>query len=435
MAVEISSVVPRSSAARAGIRAGDFLTAVNGHPVRDVLDYRFYLVDTKLRMDLLRNGRPLRRLLFKKEYADPGLEFDTYLMDRPRSCGNHCVFCFVDQLPGGMRDPLYFKDDDSRMSFLFGSYITLTNMTEEDVRRIIGLRLSPVNISVHTTNPELRILMMRNPRSGEVLRYIPMLTEAGIRVNAQIVLCPGINDGAELGRSLEDLGSRTPNLQSIALVPVGLTGHRENLFPLRSVTPGEARAVIETADRFGEIMLARHGSRIAFCADELYLLAGRPIPGPAYYEDYSQLENGVGTTALLREEFAAAVRRAAPDAGSSHIAIATGAAAAPLLRALLRTAAAVRPRRAVTVYPIPSRTFGGGVTVTGLVTGRDLLEQLRGKPLFDGLVIPDVMLRDEGDRFLDDRTPEDLRAAFGVPVHVVRTSGEALFSALSGDFS
>ena len=240
MAVTIRGIAPDSPASRKEIRPGDVLESINGHPIRDVLDYRFYMTDTRLALALRRKDAPYAVTVRKEEYDDLGLEFDTYLMDRQHTCRNKCLFCFVDQLPKGLRDSLYIKDDDSRMSFLFGSYVTLTNLTEEDIRRIIKMRLSPINISVHTTDPELRVRMLKNPRAADSLRFLPMLVEGGVRVNAQLVLCPGINDGPALERSLRELGRYCPGLGSIALVPVGLTGHREGLYPLRPYTREEA---------------------------------------------------------------------------------------------------------------------------------------------------------------------------------------------------
>ena len=257
MSILIDSVTPHTPAAKAGIRAGDRLVAVNGNLIHDVLDYRFYMIDTALTVEVERDSKPLTFHIKKEEYDELGLEFTDYLMDRQHHCANKCVFCFVDQLPKGMRETLYFKDDDSRMSFLFGSYVTLTNMTDEDIARIIKMHISPINISVHATNPELRVELMKNPRSGEVLKYIPQLAAHHIRINAQIVLWPGLNDGEELRRSLWDLGQYAPEVQSIALVPVGLTGHREGLYPLRMMEPEEAADCIRIADEFGEEMLRR----------------------------------------------------------------------------------------------------------------------------------------------------------------------------------
>lgn len=430
MSILITSIEKGSPAGRVGIQPGDRLVSISGNAITDVLDYRFYMIEKKLTVTVLRGEEELTFAVKKGEYDELGLEFEDYLMDRQHCCANKCVFCFVDQLPRGMRETLYFKDDDSRMSFLFGSYITLTNMHEEDIRRIIKMHISPINISVHATNPELRVKMMKNPRSGEVLEYIPMLTSHHIRVNAQIVICPGLNDGEELRRSLWDLGKYAPELQSIALVPVGLTGHREGLYPLRPLTREEARDCIRLADEFGEEMLRRHGSRIAFCADELYLLAELPLPDYGYYEDFDQLGNGVGTTALVRDEFGSALAAEEGDCSAAHYALATGEAAAPLLRELLATAKEKFPNREITVYGIPNRTFGGAVNVTGLVCGRDIIAYLKDKPTYDKLLIPSVMLRDEQDKFLDDLTIRDIEEALGCTVQCTDMGGDALLDAL-----
>ena len=318
MAVIIKGVEAGSLAARKGIRPGDTLEAINGEAIRDVLDYRFYMTDSRLELSLRRDGAAFSVPVRKGEYDDLGLEFETYLMDRQHTCRNKCIFCFVDQLPRGLRDSLYVKDDDSRMSFLFGSYVTLTNLTEEDIRRIIKMRLSPINISVHTTDPDLRVEMLKNPKAAESLRYIPMLTQAGIRVNTQLVLCPGVNDGPALEKSLWDLAEYWPGLGSIALVPVGLTGHREGLYPLRPYTKEEARQVLDAAALFQAEMIQKHGSRIAYPADEFFLLAERPIPPAEYYEDFEQLEDGVGLWALLRQEFTSALELEEPRPLSRH---------------------------------------------------------------------------------------------------------------------
>ena len=432
MSVVISGVVPGSPAHRRGILPGDTLVSIGGNPIRDVLDYRFYMTDTRLEISLLRDGQPLEVRLRKEEYQDLGLEFETYLMDRQHTCRNKCLFCFVDQLPKGLRESLYFKDDDSRMSFLFGSYVTLTNLTEEDIRRIIKMRLSPINVSVHATNPELRVKMLKNPRAADSLRFLPMLVEAGIRVNTQLVLCPGINDGPELDRSLWDLAKLLPGLGSIALVPVGLTGHREGLYPLRPYTQEEARQVLAQAERFQTEMLQRWGSRVAYPADEFFLLAGYPIPETEYYGEFDQLEDGVGIYSLLRQEFCSALSMEDGDLRQRRVSIATGTAAAPLLRALLDKAAAKFPNLQVDIWPIQNRLFGGAVNVAGLLCGRDIAAGLAGKDLGEELLLPSVMLRHETDKFLDDTTVPWLQEQVGVPVRVIDVDGGLLLDAVLG---
>ena len=292
--VTIQSVEPKSLAMRAGILPGDILISVNGNNISDVLDYRFYLVNKSLSLLIHRGPDLLTFEIRKKEYDDIGLEFETYLMDKKHSCRNKCIFCFIDQLPRGMRDTLYFKDDDSRLSFLMGNYITLTNMKDEDVDRIIKMHMSPINISVQTTNPELRCKMLHNRFAGDSLRHLHRLAEAGISINAQIVLCKGVNDGAELERSLTDLANLGDSIQSVAIVPAGLTKYRDGLYPLAPFTKEEAAEAIEVINRHGERSLENRGERLFFAADEFYLKAELPLPSPDYYEGYPQLDNGVG---------------------------------------------------------------------------------------------------------------------------------------------
>ena len=432
MAVTIRGIAPDSPASRKEIRPGDVLESINGHPIRDVLDYRFYMTDTRLALALRRKDAPYAVTVRKEEYDDLGLEFDTYLMDRQHTCRNKCLFCFVDQLPKGLRDSLYIKDDDSRMSFLFGSYVTLTNLTEEDIRRIIKMRLSPINISVHTTDPELRVRMLKNPRAADSLRFLPMLVEGGIRVNAQLVLCPGINDGPALERSLRELGQYCPGLGSIALVPVGLTGHREGLYPLRPYTREEARQVIATAEAFQKEMQKKHGCRVAYPADEFFLLAEAPIPPADYYEDFDQLEDGVGLWALLHQEFTDALAQEESRPIHRRISIATGTAAAPLLARLAALAEERFPGLTVEVHGIPNRLFGGAVNVAGLLCGGDIARGLRGKALGEELLIPSVTLRHEGDRFLDDTTIPWLEEQTGTRVRAVDNDGAVLLEAMTG---
>ncbi|MEA5010898.1 MAG: DUF512 domain-containing protein [Angelakisella sp.] len=434
MAVLISAVDKGSPAHRCGVRPGETLLTIDGNTIRDVLDYRFYMTEKHLTMELQGEDGKVRKVsVTKGEYDELGLEFDTYLMDRQHHCKNKCVFCFIDQLPPGLRDTLYFKDDDSRMSFLFGSYVTLTNVSEEEIQRIIKMHISPINVSVHATNPEVRQKMMLNPQSGPSLRYLPMLVEAGIKVNTQLVICPGLNDGDELRRSLNDLGELAPGVQSIALVPVGLTKHRDGLYPLRPMTAEEAAECIDIAQEFGQRMLKVHGSRIAFASDELFVQAGRPIPDAEYYEDFAQLDNGVGIHALLRQEFESALKLEDGDDRQNEVTIACGVAAQPLLSQLTATALQKFPNLNIRVYGIPNRLFGDTVTVSGLVCGGDIIHEIKDKPLGHKVLIPEVMLRHEKDRFLDDSTVPQLEAALGVPVQVLPVDGFELLDALLGN--
>jgi len=436
MGVLISGVEPGSPAARAGIQPGQILERIDGQEIQDVLDYRFYMTNAAPTLELVDGQGVHHRLTVRKEeYEDLGLVFDTYLMDRQRRCRNRCIFCFIDQLPKGLRDSLYFKDDDARMSFLFGNYVTLTNLTEREIDRILKMHISPINISVHTTDPDLRVQMMGNPRAGEVLGWLPRLAQGGIRLNTQLVLCPGINDGKALEKSLADLTALAPQMQSVAVVPVGLTAYREGLAPLRPFTPQEAADVIDLVNSYGEQMLRLHGERICYAADEFYLLAGREIPPAEFYGAFDQLENGVGLWSLLRDEFYQALEERPSRPVSRRVAVATGVAAFPLLRELTEAACQQFPGLAVQVEAVENRFFGPRIQVAGLVAGGDLLDTLKEKlqPGADALLIPQVMLRFEGDLFLDDVSLTQVEETLGLPVIPVPNRGEALLDALLGE--
>ena len=432
MAVVIDSVQKGSAAARARIKAGDTLLTINGRDIVDVLDYRFYTPDTRLTLTLeTAKGRRRTVRVKKAPFEELGMSFATYLMDKQRSCRNNCVFCFIDQLPEGMRESLYFKDDDSRLSFLFGNYITLTNLTERDVERIIEMHISPVNVSVHTTNPDLRCKMMNNRFAGEALDILRRFAAAGLSLNCQLVLVPGYNDGEELTRSMEDLAALGEAVNSVAAVPVGLTRYREGLPALRGFTPEESAEVIRVMTEKGDEMLAARGRRVFYPSDEWYIKAGLPIPAEDFYEEYPQLENGVGMLSLLGEQFVTAVDTATADTVfEGRTVIATGVDAAPYLKALAALAKAKWPSLQVKVIPIRNDFFGETITVSGLVTGGDLMKQLAAVPM-DRLVLPMNMLRQEGDLFLDDVSVEELQAALGVPVTFVpETDAAALLDAL-----
>lgn len=431
MPVLIKTIHPGSAAGIQGIQPGDTLISINKHAINDVLDYRFYLTSEQVGLELMRGGKAYSVSIEKEEYEDIGLEFETYLMDKQHACKNKCVFCFIDQLPPRMRESLYFKDDDSRMSFLFGNYITMTNLTDSDIDRIIEMRISPVNISVHTTDPALRCEMMKNPNAAHSLGYIHRLVEADIAVNTQLVLCPGINDGAALEKSLRDLTALAPGVQSIACVPVGLTRYREGLPSLRLFTKEEAAETVRTIERFSGEMMQLHGRRIAYPSDEFFLLAGIPVPKASYYGDFDQLENGVGLVALLKDEFVDAMQYDDASDAKAHISIATGVAAAPLLRGLASLVMEKHPDSQVEVHTIQNDFFGHTVNVAGLVTGGDILAQLRGKPLGEALLIPSVMLRHERDCFLDDMTVEQLQNDLKVPVKLINNDGGALYDAMT----
>ncbi len=432
MAVTITGVTEHSPAQQCGILAGDQLVSVNGHLIQDVLDYRFYMLESCLQIELLRNGRSVSVTLFKEEYDETGMEFETYLMDAQKGCKNKCVFCFIDQLPKGLRKSLYFKDDDSRLSFLFGNYITLTNLTRHEIDRIISMHISPVNISVHTTNPELRVKMMKNPHAGDVLSIMQEFAAAGIQMNCQLVLCPGYNDGAELARSLNDLGKLYPAVQSVAAVPVGITKYREGLAPLTPFTKEQAAAVVDAMERFGNNFLATNGTRLCYPADEFYLKAGRPLPNGDFYEEYAQIENGVGMWTSFKEEFLDALADTPTHAVSREISLVTGMAALPLMEECCRLAREKFPGLACHVYGVKNEFFGEQITVTGLLTGGDIMAQLRGNPLGDALLLPSATLRREGDLLLDDTTPEQIGEALNVPVRVTDGDGYSFLDSLLG---
>lgn len=434
MSVQISGVQSGSIAAKHGIMPNETLLAINGHPINDVLDYRFYMTDAHLALSMQGKDGAAREIRIKKrEYDDLGLEFETYLMDKQHFCKNKCVFCFIDQMPKGMRESLYFKDDDSRMGFLFGNYITLTNLRDEDVDRIIAMKTSPVNISVHTMNPDLRVKMMKNPRAGEVLGYIKRLTGAGIKVNAQLVLCPDVNDGAELTRSLRELCALAPNLQSVAAVPVGLTKHRDKLEPLRLFNAESAARVIETIDAFAAENQKTHGARICHAADEFYYLAGTDFPPYEDYGDFAQLENGVGLIALLERDFSDALTDEEARTVNRRITMATGVLAAPFIARLAGRAMQAFEGLTIAVTAIENKLFGKTITVAGLVTATDLIEQLQGRDLGGELLIPAVMLRRERDLFLDGKNVTDVEHALGCKLRCVENDGYELLAAMLGE--
>ena len=427
MSVTIFSVDHDSPAEHAGILPGETLCSINGNEICDILDYRFYETEKEVLL-LLRDAQGADReiKLRKGQYESIGLQFETYLMDRQRSCRNKCVFCFIDQLPSGMRESLYFKDDDSRLSFLFGNYITLTNLSQREADRIIKMKISPINISVHTTNPELRCRMMGNRFAGDCLRYLYQFAEAGIKLNCQLVLCHGWNDGEELERTLRDLLPLYPSVQSIALVPLGVTKFREGLTPLTPYTAETALEVVRAAERWGEQMQKQHGERICYAADEFYLKAGLPIPDAAFYGAFDQLENGVELIANFREEFLFALEDVSGDEESHSGTLITGVSFAPFLEELLDGLRRKCHNLTCKVAAIRNDFFGESINVAGLVTGGDILKQLRGKELGGRLLVPDTMLRHEGDLFLDNVSLKDLERELGVPVSVVPDDGGEL---------
>lgn len=415
---------------------GDKLLSINGREITDVLDYKFFSYDTRLEVMLENESGQKRNVKVKKPAGgDLGLEFETYLMDRAHSCRNRCVFCFVDQLPRGMRKTLYFKDDDARLSFLTGNYITLTNLSEREIERIIDLRISPINVSVHATEPQLRAKLLGNPEGAKGYELLKRLAAGGITMNCQIVCCPGLNDGEALSRSMEDLAELFPQVYSVSIVPVGLTRFRENLFPLRPFNRDEALETVGRINSFGEKCLEKHGSRIFFPSDELFLKAALPIPEDEYYEDYTQLENGVGLLRLLEVEFNASLENENLDCDNIPFTIATGVSAAPFLSKLLVTAKEKYDNINGRVFAIINDFFGHTIDVAGLVTGGDLISQLRGRDLGERLLIPQCMLRDGEGVFLDDVTIEEVEKELNIKVIPVGQDGSDLLHAMTGNFS
>ena len=431
--VRIFSVNKNSHAEKKGILPSDMLISINGNEINDVLDYRFYLTDKKLLLVLSRNGKEYSVLINKKEYDDIGLEFETYLMDSKKSCKNKCVFCFIEQLPKGLRDTLYFKDDDARLSFLMGNYITLTGLKDSDVDRIIKMHMSPINISVHTTNPELRCKMMNNRFAGKSLEYLKKFADNNISINCQIVLCKGLNDGDELINTMHDLASLYPSVSSVSIVPAGLTKYRDGLYPLEVFTPEETRKIILKVQNFALLCKKEYGSSIFYCGDEMYIKAGLEIPSAEYYEDFTQIENGVGMIASMLEEFEFALENISETPVLPRkVSVATGNAAYEFIKKLTKRLEDRFKGLEVYVYNVDNDFFGHNITVAGLITGGDLINQLRGKILGEKLFLPRTMLESEGKLFLDNIEFEDLKKELKVEVETVNNDGEEFLYKILG---
>lgn len=430
MAVKIFDVTTGSHADKAGIKKGETLLSINSNEIVDVLDYRFYQVNRKLTLEVADEDKNVRTIeMTKGEYEEIGLEFETYLMDKQHSCRNKCIFCFIDQLPKGMRESLYFKDDDSRLSFLFGNYITLTNITEHEIDRIIKMHISPINVSVHTTNPELRCKMMNNRFAGDTLKYLKRFADAGITLNCQIVSCPGINDGDELVRTLTDLENLGVNMT--AIVPVGLTRYRENLYPLVPYNKETAGQTIDIIEKMGDECVKKHGRRIFFPGDEFYLLAERETPSPEFYEDFSALEDGIGMIAYLTDDVSWKLEELDADESLCHkVTMACGEGVFPYMKRIMSMINEKFPNITINTRAIKNNFFGGGVNVSGLVTGGDLIDQLRDDDLGDRLIITSSMLRFENDLFLDDVSTDDVERELGVTLVPVNNNGNDLVEAV-----
>ena len=431
--LKISEVSEGSIAEEAGIEPGDSLVSINGQKINDVFDYRFYSADEEISLEVLKpDGEILAVEIEKDEWEDLGLTFEKPLLDEEKSCRNQCIFCFIDQLPRGMRDSLYYKDDDARLSFLFGNYITMTNMKQDELERIIRYRMSPVNVSVHTTNPELRKYMLNNRFAGDILNQMKQLTDNGITVNTQIVLCRGVNDQLELERTLRDLSGLKPMLNSISVVPVGLTRYRDKLAVLQAFDSASASEVIRQTEAWQRKFLQETGSRTVYLSDEWYLMSGNELPGYEHYEDFPQIENGVGMAAAFIYEFQEALLQEEKRPVHRTVSIATGTLASKIIMDLAKQAEDYFPGLKVFVYPIENEFLGKNVTVSGLLTGSDIQEQLGKKQLGDRLLLPSNMFRAGTELFLDDLTINDLHKALNVPALKVEISGEAFVNALIG---
>ncbi len=491
----ISSILPGSIAEELELEPGDVLVAVNGAPVEDAFDYRYQVNEEFVTLLVRKPDGEECELEIDKEYEDDlGLVFETGLMDEYRSCTNRCIFCFIDQMPPGMRKTLYFKDDDARLSFLQGNYITLTNMKDRDIERIITYKLAPVNISVQTMNKKLRCRMLRNRFAGEALEKMRRLYEAGIAMNGQIVLCKGINDGEELEYSIRELTAYIPHMQSVSVVPVGLTKYREGLEPLEPFTKEDARDVLQAVHRWQQVCMRQWGIHFVHASDEWYLMAGAQLPPQEQYEGYVQLENGVGMLRLLLDEFRSAqyakekdhnarcvagaeetsrtgeearnaccvagveetsqtkekdrnarygagaektsrtgeeARNAQRQKGKVRLSVATGVLAAPYIELLAQEFMRSHPEKEIVVYAVRNDFFGERITVSGLLTGRDLLAQLAGRDLGERLLLPCNLLRSGEEVFLDDMSVSDLKRALQVEIVIVNSNGQELYHAFS----
>ena len=420
----IKAVEPLSIAEELGIEAGDKLISINDNIIEDVFDYHYFVNDEELVVLIEKADGEEWELEIEKDYEeDLGITFEQGLMDEYRSCRNKCIFCFIDQMPKGMRETLYFKDDDSRLSFLQGNYITLTNMSDHDVERMVQYHLEPINISFQTTNPELRCKMLHNRFAGEALKKVDKLYEGGIHMNGQIVLCKGINDGEELERSIRDMSKYLPHLQSVSVVPVGLTKYRDGLYPLEPFTKEDAEKVIDTIEKWQKIFYEEYGLHFIHAGDEWYILAEREMPEEERYDGYLQLENGVGMLRLLNNEFEEAYAELEGDERQREVSMATGFLAYPYLKKMIETLQIKYPNVTVNLYPIRNDFFGEKITVAGLITGQDLIAQLKGQSLGEKLLLPCSMFRSGEEIFLDDVTLSEVKDSLQIEVDIVKSSG------------
>lgn len=429
----IKYIEPCSIAEEAGIEAGDKLLSINGCDFHDILEYRYLTSEYEVTLEILKKDGTTEIITVENDYEDIGIEFEEGLIDKAQSCTNKCIFCFIDQLPKGMRETVYFKDDDTRLSFLQGNYVTLTNMSDEEIDRLIKMRVSPINVSVHATDPELRRTMLGNRFAGKCYEIMKKFASNDICMNCQIVLCPRINDGENLKRTLYDLGALFPNVNSISVVPVGLTKYREGLYPIKPFTKESSAETVKFVEEIQNRFLKEIGTRLVYLSDEFYINADIPIPEAESYEGFPQLENGVGLVASMREEFDSAIGMIKKKTRSRHVSIATGEISASFIQNLAdrieRECKGVR----IDVYPIKNDFFGGGVSVAGLVCGGDIINQLKDRISTDTLIIPHVMLRDNDNIFLDDKTVADVEKALNVKVVPVLNDGYEFVEKILGE--
>lgn len=427
----INQVAPDSIAEELEIEAGDILLEINGNKIEDIFDYQYYTQDEYIEVLIQKPSGEEWLLEIDKDYdEDLGISFENGLMDDYRSCHNKCIFCFIDQMPKGMRDTLYFKDDDSRLSFLQGNYVTLTNMSDEDVERIIKYNLSPINVSFQTTNPELRCKMLNNRFAGDALKKAWKLAEAGIMMNGQIVLCKGVNDGEELERSIRDLSKYLPNLESVSVVPVGLSKYRDGLYPLEPFTKEDAKEVLRIIHEWQDKLYPEYGLHFIHASDEWYILAEEELPEEESYDGYLQLENGVGMLRLLMNEFEEGMKQITREVKPTEVSLVTGRLAFPYINKMAEQMMEKYPQLKIHVYAIRNDFFGEMITVSGLLTGQDILAQLKDIELGERVLLPQNVLKSGEAVFLDDVTLEEFEKALQVQVDIVKSSGQDFIDAI-----
>ena len=427
--VLISEVKKNSIAEEVEIEANDSLVSINGFTINDIIEYKYLITDEKLLLVLEKPNNDIWEIEIEKEYdEDLGIIFKNAIIDQAKGCQNKCIFCFIDQLPKGLRETLYFKDDDTRLSFLQGNYVTLTNMKEEEIKRIIKYRINPINISVHTTNPDLRKTMLNNKNAGKIMETITRFANAGLVMNTQIVLCPSINDQNELDKTIKDLSTLYPYIKTVSIVPVGISKYRQGLFPMKEFTKEEAQKVLKQVSDFQDIMLNKYNSHFVFAADEFIIKAEKDFPDTDYYEGFEQLENGVGMVTLFRGQINETLKNTNQVPKSNNISIVTGELAYPYMKGFMQKVMKKWKQLNIQVHSIKNDFFGEKITVSGLVTGQDIINQLKGKDLGNHVFIPQSMLKAEDNIFLDDYSIDQVSKSLNVPVYPIKVEGETLIN-------